>query len=246
MSFLKKTLTLSLFFIEITLCFNAQADSHTQNSTLTHQKAEQAMSEGNFAISYCLWEPLAQKGDSKAQFNIGWMYHNGYGLAIDDELAFKWWIKAAEFGYTDAYYALADLYLAGFGVKKDPDAAMGWYIAAAQRHHEASLEVIHDLPLAQNKLGKKYLKILLEEDPFLLGNTYQVKVAKANVRTGPGKQFKIIKTLKQGDLMVPLTTQGNWTQVGLFYTAQTVWIFSKLIEKSTLPFGRKSKPNNLN
>ncbi len=236
---------------------------------INHIKAEQAMSEGNFAIAYCLWDPLAKKGDSKAQFNIGWMFHNGYGLAIDDSKALDWWLKAAEQGYTEAFYTLADLYLAGFGVEKDKDIAMGWYIAASELGHELSLETIHALRYRKDKHSQKYFSKLLYEGWFLnlalkgnkeslsivlslasktdkksrtyfsailkehwslFGNKTRVKVARANVRKGPGTQYKIITSLAQDDELVVLSTQGNWTQVGLFKTGEVAWVFSKLLE----------------
>lgn len=137
------------------------------NSEKIHTKAEKAMAEGNFAIAYSLWEPLAKDGDSKAQFNIGWMFHNGYGLAINDDIALTWWLQAAEQGYTDAFYSLANLYSAGFGVDKDLDIAMGWYIAAAEKGHDASLEIIHALVDRADKLSKKYYAQLLEDQWFL-------------------------------------------------------------------------------
>lgn len=143
------------------------ASSWNKSNDKIHKNAEKAMSEGNFAIAYCLWEPLAQEGNSKAQFNIGWMYHNGYGLAINDSTALSWWLKSAEQGNTDAFYTLADLYLAGFGVDKDKDVAMGWYIAAAERGHEASLEIIHALPQRKDKLSKKYYSDLISSHWYL-------------------------------------------------------------------------------
>ncbi len=234
---------------------------------LTHTKAEKAMSEGNFAIAYCLWSPLANDGDKRSQFNIGWMYHNGYGLTINDDQALSWWLKAAEQGYLDALFALADLYLAGFGVEKDNDIAMGWYIAAAERGHEAALEIIHALSFRTDKRSKKYHQKLIFDDWHLklalkgnieskkilrslavkpdkkskkyfsylvknhwsiLGKVIQIKVERANVRGGPGTQYKIISSLKQGDQLLAISKQGNWSQVAIIESGEIVWVFSKL------------------
>lgn len=212
--------------------FNSKADTFFErDSLLTHSKAELAMSEGNFAVSFCLWEPLAQKGDSKAQFNIGWMFHNGYGLAIDDSKALGWWLKAAEQGYTEAFYTLADLYLAGFGVEKDKDIAMGWYIAAAKRGHEASLEVIHSLAARKDELSQKYFKKLLQQDMSLLGDKMRVKVKRANVREGPSKDYKVKLTLSEGELVIPMKRSGNWVQIGVVKSGKIAWIYNTLIEE---------------
>jgi len=262
-----------IYLLIVISCNSFGANSFQQKLADSHLKAEKAMSFGNFAIAYCLWEPLASAGDSKAQFNIGWMYHNGYGLAIDDTAALNWWLKSAERGYTDAFYTLADLYLAGFGVDKDKDIAMGWYIAAAELGHEASLEVIHNLPNRADKRSKKYFSLLLFSDWYLhaalkgdqtsldillklaskkdkksqqyfshllkdndslFGHKMNVKVARANVRSGPGTGYKIITSLKQNDAMAALSTKGKWTQIGLFKTGVVAWVFSGLIEPSNI------------
>lgn len=241
------------------------------DSQESHSKAEKSMSIGNFAIAYCLWEPLASQGDSKAQFNLGWMFHNGYGLAIDDSAALSWWLKSAEQGYVDAFYTLADLYLAGFGVEKDKDIAMGWYIAAAEFGHEASLEKIHNLINRTDERSKKYFSQLLYDDWYLhlakkgdqislnillslatkedkqsqqyfskllkenwslFSEKMKIKVARANIRRGPGTEFKIVTSLKQNDELVALSSKGKWTQVGLFKSGKVAWVFSGLLKPS--------------
>ncbi len=264
-------------FISLLIIFNSHnvfASVFQKNNDITHRKAEKAMANGNFAIAYCLWEPLASEGDSKAQFNIGWMFHNGYGLAIDDDTALSWWLQAAEQGYIDAFYTLADLYLAGFGVDKDKDIAMGWYIAAAEFGHKASLEIIHALAIHSDPQSQKYfnqllfdnwylrlakngdqtsLKILLSvaskkdeaskdyfsqlliNHPDLFKNKMKIKVARANIRRGPGTQYKAIFSLKQNDEVAALSTKGKWTQIGLFKTGKVAWVFSGLLESIKQP-----------
>jgi len=265
---MKKKLTLItlLYFLSNTILADIQL---LPDSKKVHKNAEKAMSQGNFAIAYCLWEPIAKTGDPKAQFNIGWMYHNGYGLAISDTTALAWWLKSAEQGYVDSFYTLADLYLAGFGVDKDLDIAMGWYIAAAEYGHEASLEIIHELPNRTDKLGKKYFNMLIEDHWFLrsakrgdkqslsillalahnkdkkkqqylsqilkenwalFGNKMQVKVARANVRRGPGKQFKIVKSLSKGQPLIKLSSKGNWVQIAIEGSGKIAWVFKSLIK----------------
>ncbi|UCB55385.1 MAG: sel1 repeat family protein, partial [Thiotrichales bacterium] len=49
--------------------------------------AVSAMRAGNYAEAYCVLKPYAESGDPEAQYNIGWMYLNGYGLMMNDKLA---------------------------------------------------------------------------------------------------------------------------------------------------------------
>ena len=51
----------------------------------------------------------AERGDAKAQYNLGVMYANGNGVTEDDEEAVKWYRKAAEQGVEEAQRALNEL-----------------------------------------------------------------------------------------------------------------------------------------
>jgi TPR repeat protein len=44
----------------------------------------------------------AKEGDAEAQFLLGLAYHNGDGLEISPEKAFRWWMKAAKQEYVFA------------------------------------------------------------------------------------------------------------------------------------------------
>ena len=62
-----------------------------------------AAQRGDFATALQEWRPLAEQGDAHAQFNLGIMYDNGWGVPENDAEAVKWWRKAAEQGYADAH-----------------------------------------------------------------------------------------------------------------------------------------------
>jgi TPR repeat protein len=100
---------------------------------------ESAIRSGNFAEAYYLWRPLAEAGDASAQYGIGWMYHNGYGLSIDDRKAYEWWSKAAAQNYVEAIFSIGTLYQFGYGVmKKEMHIALGYYLMATVAGHEES------------------------------------------------------------------------------------------------------------
>ena len=62
-----------------------------------------AAQAGDFATALQEWTPLAEAGDSVAQYNIGIMHNNGKGVPQDHAEGAKWFLLAAERGYTDAY-----------------------------------------------------------------------------------------------------------------------------------------------
>lgn len=205
--------------------------SANENTEILDVKAKNAMHKGNYAIAYCIWQPMAEEGDSASQYNIGWMYHNGYGLSIDDEMALFWWLKSAAKGNIDAHFALGDLYAQGQGVTKDLSIAIGWYISAAIKGHETARETLMDLLNSNNKLALSTFQQLLKTNWSILGDTMQVSVNKANARRGPDKSYKVVTTLEKGHVVIPLREKNGWTYVGITGSGKTAWIFSKLISK---------------
>ena len=73
-------------------------------------RAEAYALDGDFAPAWCIWKPLADEGNVTAQFNLGWLYHNGNGVAANDERARQLWEQAARSGHAEAQMALAMLY----------------------------------------------------------------------------------------------------------------------------------------
>jgi len=52
----------------------------------------------DYATALKEWKPLAEQGDSSAQFGLGWMYDLGKGVLKDYKQAADWYRKAAEQG----------------------------------------------------------------------------------------------------------------------------------------------------
>jgi TPR repeat protein len=65
---------------------------------------------GDYAVAYREFLPLAQQGDSQAQFFIGQMYQLGRGVPQDYTEAVKWHRKAADQGDASGQSALGYLY----------------------------------------------------------------------------------------------------------------------------------------
>ena len=89
----------------------------------------------------------AEKGDAGAQYNLGLMYEQGYGVAHNQMKAASWFEKAAERGEADAQYRLGSLYYHGQGVQRDLTQAAEWYKKAGE----------HGNTQAQAALGNMYL-----------------------------------------------------------------------------------------
>ena len=78
-----------------------------------------------------LWEPLAERGDTEAQFGMGEMYETGAGVNKDAQTAMKWFRKAADQGHAQARLHIGNIYYKGTGVAADPVEAFFWLALAA-------------------------------------------------------------------------------------------------------------------
>ena len=66
------------------------------------------------------YRKAAEQGFDAAQFNLGFMYEYGQGVAAEDYAqAVTWYRKAAEQGYAKAQYSLGVMYRTSMGVARD-------------------------------------------------------------------------------------------------------------------------------
>ena len=81
------------------------------------------------------FQAKAEKGDAEAQFNLGFCYDDGRGVAKDSKEAVKWYRKAAEQDYAPAQFNLGYCYANGQGIGKDKAEAVKWFRKAAEQNY---------------------------------------------------------------------------------------------------------------
>jgi TPR repeat protein len=72
----------------------------TPASSADFQTGLTAYESGNFATALREWTPLAEQGNARAQYNLGLMYENGYGVPKNYKTAMKWYRLAVDQGNT--------------------------------------------------------------------------------------------------------------------------------------------------
>jgi len=102
-------------------------------SVIEYQTAIDAYNRGDYQTSLKLILPIAKKGFSKAQYNLGVMYDKGRGVDKSLKKAMKWFQFAAEQGHAKAQYNLGLIYGKGRGVKKNYSKAFKWLSLAADQ-----------------------------------------------------------------------------------------------------------------
>ncbi|MGB5395743.1 MAG: tetratricopeptide repeat protein [Gammaproteobacteria bacterium] len=198
--------------------------------------AMSAMRRGDFAEAYCILRPHAEQGDADAEYNIGWMYLNGYGLAIDDSQAMEWWLRASKQGHIDANFSIAMLYSLGEGrVKKDMDKAIDYYLLAAEAGHEDARLILKSMLTRDDKSIRERKHDIITNYGNLLGDLYRVKVERANLRASANLEGKLVNRLLQGDIVIELGTEGKWRHVAVKTASgqaagQVAWIYATLLE----------------
>ena len=112
-------------------CIIVSAFSLSAQDTL--EQAIQYYDNKEYDKAVPMFQRLAQGGDMKAQFVLGYCYKKGQGVAQDYTQAVYWYRKAAEQGHAWAQYNLGLCYDNGQGVAQDYTQAAYWYRKAAEQ-----------------------------------------------------------------------------------------------------------------
>jgi len=104
-----------------------------------------AYNRGDYAAAFAEFMALAERGQAKAQFNLGFMYEKGLGAPADDGEAMKWYRKAAEQGHAGAQNNLGVMYETGKGVPQDYVEAYFWYSLAVAQDNDLAVPNLDNL-----------------------------------------------------------------------------------------------------
>lgn len=116
MKFTKSVLLLALLGWSVT---QAHADEY-YNGVMSALKQD-------YKEAYGVLKPLAEKGDPRAIFNLGLMYHAGLFVAYDEKKAVELYQEAAKLGVPEAQQFLAAGYREGwFGLPMDYEKYKYW------------------------------------------------------------------------------------------------------------------------
>jgi uncharacterized protein len=80
----------------------------------------------DYERSQTLWIDLAERGDTRAQTALGFLYYIGLWLDQNDREAFNWFEAAAVQGTPEAQYYLGTMFLRGRGIGANASAAYFW------------------------------------------------------------------------------------------------------------------------
>jgi TPR repeat protein len=170
MKHLHTLLALSLFSILI------------PNTTIAgYDEGLSSAQKGDFATALREWKPLADQGNSRAQYNLGLMSYEGQGVAQDYKEAARWYRLAADQGHVRAQYNLGVMYANGQGVAQDYKEAVRLYRLAADQSNaraQSSLGVMYanGQGVAQSRVVAYALcNLSAAGDPFIEKTTTAIR-----------------------------------------------------------------------
>lgn len=146
--------------------------------------------EQNRANALVLFQYSAQKGYSRSQYNLGFMYSKGFGVKKDEKKAVHWYRLAAEQGHALGQCNLGVMYDYGFGIKENKkEAARLYRQSVEQENNEARTHLsraskkhhIMAFHLAMLKADGEKIQSLIKETPALIEElTWDLKRAQGN------------------------------------------------------------------
>jgi len=95
------------------------------------EDAVAAAHRGEYAAAFRRLSPIAEAGDARARFDIGFMHAYGWGVPQNPAEAIAWYRKAADQGLPIAQHFLGLAYVNGEGVQTDEAEAVRWFARAA-------------------------------------------------------------------------------------------------------------------
>ena len=222
--------------------------------------AQQGPSDAEAAQVLKSARPLAENGNANAQYNMGVLYDEGYGVEQDYAQARDWYEKAAAQNYSKAEHNLGIMYQEGHGVGQDSAKAAEWFKRAAE----------HGEPAAQNNLAVLYVRgngvrqdlaeaarwaakaaeagngSAQKNLPQIMQNLPQSRIDgdNVNIRSKPSTRGRVLRQADRNTRVAVLDTRSEWAQV-VFGDDYTVgWVADFLLAGSSAPMANDSAMAN--
>lgn len=167
-------ISLSLYnFLSIS-AQNSDDTSLVEQDSLSQWVMQEALNSFNnedYITAYKLFSKASESNNKEAEFYLGTMYDNGYGVEQNHNIAHDWFLKAANKGHLESQNNLGYFYQYGIGCTKNIQESVKWYKMAADAGYG----------YAQFNLGYYYLKGD-GNDPDLGIKYYKMAVESGNIR----------------------------------------------------------------
>jgi uncharacterized protein len=166
------------------------------------QKGLAAYDIGDYETALAECQPLADAGNADAQFCIGRLYANGFGVPMDDAEALKWYGLAAAGGHAEARYNLAVMHANGWGVEmNEAEAARLYRLAADQGFVPAQTSLAYVLTHGRG----------IEENPVEAYQWYEIAFKRGDVNA-ESKRKDLADSMTQDQVLSAEAAAQKWLE----------------------------------
>ncbi|QYI99672.1 sel1 repeat family protein [Thalassovita mediterranea] len=155
-------------FISALVCLLAAAQSDVASQI---EEAQQLANEGKYQEARAILEPLAREGQAAAQYAMGIVYANGFGVPESKSTALDWFKQAASQDHGRALYHVGLYYDRGIGVAPNSFLALENYKRGGEAGDgEAAYNAGQILLTRENRsaedeaLGTRYILLSAREE----------------------------------------------------------------------------------
>jgi TPR repeat protein len=121
---------------------------------------EAAYDRGDYTTALRLYRPIAEQGNSYAQYEIGRMYSNGHGVPQNFTEALKWFRLAADQGNVKGQVALGIHYYLGQSVRRNIVEARKWFRLAADQGDSGAQAMLGSMYINGEGVPKSYAEAM--------------------------------------------------------------------------------------
>lgn len=197
-------------------------------------EGEEAFNQQHYSQAFSEFLPLANQGDFRSQYYIGYLYLNGYGVTQDSKESIRYLQKAVDQNYDMAQSLMAFLYNEGQVLPKDKKKALTLYQKASDQNnisanlnlgvmyytgdgvdtnYEKALEYFKKVPVESKPIVSRYLGEIYLNNAALRDYDKAINYYKLSARQGDLSSFFTLGEIYRKGLGVPL----NMTEALKYY-----------------------------
>ncbi|WP_288308203.1 SEL1-like repeat protein [uncultured Muribaculum sp.] len=129
--------------IELPATIIPQENTLPENAPDIKKKAIDAYDNKYYLQALDLFNSISN--DAEAQYYLGKIYYNGYGVTKSPAIAFEWFQKSAQQGFVRSQNNLGVCYNSGFGTEISHKEAVYWFRKAAEQGLDISQKNLADM-----------------------------------------------------------------------------------------------------
>ena len=118
---------LSIFII----CLISFQSILSQNADELNTESQNLIDQGKYNDAFPIVKKSAERGNSQAQYNLGYMLQTGIAGTKNENEAVHWFKKSSDNGFNDGHYAMMMAYGNGEGIEQDSEKAFQYALKCA-------------------------------------------------------------------------------------------------------------------